>query len=276
MERSASDYAQSGLNSPSQPLTETQSESPAVDQATAAAAAAAATAAAAAATSPSVPPAPATPGHQPSQYATSQPEIRPGAQYAAPVDSRSANISTSNTPQPDYSLSQSATQPPPPSARPPYPEYLARQPQYHHAPNTQAGGAVGMAQATSPSMTLPDGQQNNHRNGTQIKSDSDVPIDPSIAASSPTYPPPYSPYNPQGHDMAQYQGHPQHPQMYGRPEWHGYPGIPGPYTAPPSTTVSSAAPTATAGPPRPGQVSFLFLFLPFRLCLAPSASLLLL
>jgi hypothetical protein len=79
---------------------------------------------------------------------------------------------------------------------------------------------------------------------------------PSIAASSPTYPPPYSPYQPQGHhEMAQYQGHPP-PQMY-RPEWsHGYPqhqhGLPGPYSSP-ATTVGSASPASTAGP-RPGQV----------------------
>jgi len=146
---------------------------------------------------------------------------------------------------------------------PAYPDYLARQPQYHHAPGTQAGGAAGMAQATSPSMTLNDGQQNDHRNNpSNIKSDADVPIDPSIAASSPTYPPPYSPYQPQGHDMTQYQGHPPPPpppQMYARPEWsHGYQhqhGLPGPYTSP-ATTVGSASPAATAGP-RPGQVRLL-------------------
>ncbi|KAF7585687.1 hypothetical protein BBP40_010276, partial [Aspergillus hancockii] len=82
---------------------------------------------------------------------------------------------------------------------------------------------------------------------------------PSIAASSPTYPPPYSPYQPQGHEMAQYQGHPPPPppQMYARPDWsHGYGqhqhGLPGPY-ATPATTVGPASPAATAGP-RPGQV----------------------
>ena len=121
-----------------------------------------------------------------------------------------------------------------------------------------------MAQATSPSMSLQDGQQNDHQSGNRVKSDPDVPIDPSIAQSSPTYPPPYSPYNPQGHDMSQYQGHPPH-QMYAtRPDWPQYPGAPhamqgGPYSSP-ATTVSSASPAATAGP-RPGQVCLYFLIL---------------
>ncbi|PGH27059.1 hypothetical protein AJ80_01245 [Polytolypa hystricis UAMH7299] len=241
MDRPASDYAQSGLNSPYPPLSEPESEQPPADQTSAAAA-----------------------GVATSQY-TSQPEVRPATQYAPQAEARSSNVSSSNTPQPDYSLNQqpSAAAPPAPppqpaaAARPaPYPEYLARQPQYHHAPNSQAGGAAGMAQATSPSnMTLQDGQTNGHRNQTQIKSDTDIPIDPSIAASSPTYPPPYSPYNPQGHEMAQYQGHPP-PQMYARADWpQHYPpqhGLPGPYNSP-ATTVGSASPAATAGP-RPGQV----------------------
>jgi hypothetical protein len=118
---------------------------------------------------------------------------------------------------------------------------------------------VSMAQATSPSMSsLQDGQEHDHRNPQQaMKSDSDVPIDPNIAQSSPTYPPPYSPYNPQGpHDMAQYHGGPPQQPMY-RPDWPPqYPqhqhGMPGPYSSP-ATTVSSASPAATAGP-RPGQV----------------------
>ncbi|KAL2217950.1 C2H2 transcription factor [Thermoascus aurantiacus ATCC 26904] len=229
MDRPASDFAQSGLHTPYPPLPDTNSESPAADQASAAAAA---------------------------QY-TPQPEVRPAAttQYTPQPEVRSANIPSSNPPQSDYGLNQ-----PTAGRSPAYPDYLARQPQYHHAPGTQAGGAAGMAQATSPSMTLNDGQQNDHRNNpSNIKSDADVPIDPSIAASSPTYPPPYSPYQPQGHDMTQYQGHPPPPpppQMYARPEWsHGYQhqhGLPGPYTSP-ATTVGSASPAATAGP-RPGQV----------------------
>ncbi|KAL4979905.1 hypothetical protein BDW66DRAFT_83748 [Aspergillus desertorum] len=225
--RPASEYAQSGSLSPYPTFTATHSEITAADQASAAA---------------------------PAQY-TPQPESRPNPQYTPQPEVRPGT--SSNTPQSDYSLNQ-----PPPAARSPaYPEYLARPPQYHHAPNSQPGGAPGMAQATSPSMnSLSDGHQNGHRNQSNLKSDGDVPIDPSIAASSPTYPPPYSPYTAQGHDMAaQYQGHPPAPppQMYARPEWsHGYPqhqhGLPGPYSSP-ATTVGPASPAVTAGP-RPGQV----------------------
>ncbi|KDB24268.1 hypothetical protein H109_03868 [Trichophyton interdigitale MR816] len=236
MDRPASDYAQPGLSPQYPSLPEAQSEQSTADQATASAAVASPT----------------------------QTEARrtPQSQYSAPPEPRSGGISASNTPQPDYNLHQNSSHPPPPpaAARPsPYPEYLTRQPQYHHAPHTQAGGPPGMAQATSPSMNPQDGQQSDHRSPAQAKSDTEVPIDPSIAASSPSYPPPYSPYAPQSHDMAQYQSHP--PQMYARPDWpHQYgahqPGMPGPYSSPAS--VSSASPAATAGP-RPGQV---FSFVP--------------
>ncbi|KAJ5805052.1 hypothetical protein N7474_010939 [Penicillium riverlandense] len=183
------------------------------------------------------------------QSYTPQPEVR-HAQYTPQPEVRSANISSSNTPQPDYGLNP----PPPPARSPAYQDYLAR-PQYHHAPNSQPGGAPGMAQATSPFMsTMPAGL----RSPSNDKSDGAAPIDPSIAASSPNaYPPPYSPYQPQGHEM-QYQGHPPPPhQMYARPDWpHGYGqhqhGMPGPYASP-ATTVGSASPTATTGR-GPGQV----------------------
>lgn len=249
--RPASEYAQSGSHFPYPPSVAPSSELPAVDQTSTAAA-----------TTP---------------Y-TSQPEVRP-IQYTPQPEVRSAataaNISSSHTPQSDYGLNQ-----PPPAAAarsPAYPDYLAR-PQYHHAPNSQPGSAAGMAQAASPSLTTSTlspgdhGQSNGHHSQsnfnfinstttttTNLKSDPGVPIDPSIAASSPTYPPPYSPYQPQGHDMTQYQGHPPPPpQMYARPEWahgyaqHGHHGMPGPY-ATPTTTVGPAFPAPVAGP-RPGQV----------------------
>ena len=131
-------------------------------------------------------------------------------------------------------------------------DYLARQ---HYAQQQQGhASAASMAQASSPSMSLQDGHQNNHHNPQHVKSNPDVPIDPSIAASSPTYPP-YSPYAQQGHDMSQYQGHapPQGyhawPQQYaGHP--HGLPG--GPYSSP-GSAVSAAGAVATAGP-RSSQV----------------------
>ena len=104
-------------------------------------------------------------------------------------------------------------------------------------------------------MPLPDGHHHNHHNTPNIKSNPELPIDPSIAASSPTYPGPYSPYAPQGHDMSHYQGHAP-PQGYG--QWpapgyghpHGLPG--GPYSSA-GTAVSAGGAAATAGP-RPGQV----------------------
>ncbi|KAJ5373115.1 hypothetical protein N7517_005121 [Penicillium concentricum] len=127
---------------------------------------------------------------------TPQPEVRPTPQYTPQPEVR-PNISSANTPQSDYGLN------PPPTARSPaYQDYLHRPPQ-SYAPNSQPGSAAGMAQATSPFNTLPTGPRSPHS-----KSDAPVPIDPSLPANSPTYPPPYSPYQPQGHEMAQYQGHP--------------------------------------------------------------------
>ena len=113
-----------------------------------------------------------------------------------------------------------------------------------------------MAQATSPSMSMQDGSHHHNHNTPNMKSDPELPIDPSIAASSPTqYPGPYSPYPPPGHEMAQYQGHPP-PQGYGQwpPHGYGHPhGMPGgPYSSP-GTAVSAGGQVATAGP-RPGQV----------------------
>ena len=106
-------------------------------------------------------------------------------------------------------------------------------------------------QATSPSMSLQDGSQDDHPNPPQsVKSNSEVPVDPNIAASSPTYPP-YSPYAP--HDMSHYQGHPPpgYPQHW--PQQHpGYShGMPAPYSSP----GSAASGTPASAGPRPGQVS---------------------
>ncbi|KKZ64405.1 hypothetical protein EMCG_09613, partial [[Emmonsia] crescens] len=75
MDRPASDYAQPGLHSPNPTLAEPQSERPAAEQTAAAS----------------------------GQY-TSQPEARPAIQYTAQAEGRSSNISSSNTPQPDYGL----------------------------------------------------------------------------------------------------------------------------------------------------------------------------
>lgn len=121
-------------------------------------------------------------------------------------------------------------------------------------PVSNHSASSGSAQPPSPSLPQEDGSPN-HR-ASQLKSDQDVPIDPSIAASSPTYPPQgpqqYS-YPPQQHEMA--HGYPQHQgPMYAqphRPEWGAYSQhaqhMPPPY--------ASGVPTSAAPAPRgPGQV----------------------
>ncbi|KAK7712738.1 hypothetical protein SLS57_007692 [Botryosphaeria dothidea] len=155
------------------------------------------------------------------------------AQYPPGSDPRSANFSSSATPTSEYGINPS-------SARSgSFPEYVQRG---HYPPAGQTPQAGNMAQATSPSMPLPDGNANN--NAQSNKSDPEVPIDPSIAAAtSPTYPPhgQYSPYPPQ-HEMPHYGGHPATP-VYRTDQWgQHYPGMYG------HAPVSS-------GPPAPSMVS---------------------
>jgi hypothetical protein len=148
-------------------------------------------------------------------------------------DPRASNL----TPTSDYSLNPS-------SARSgSFPEYIQRS--YQAGAQGQAPG--GMAQQQSPSMPLLDGQSNDHHQQQQHKSDSDVPIDPSIAAAtSPTYShqQQYSPYTPH-HDMQHYPGHPQTPIYASRPEWAGQYPQPGMHYGHP----------ASSGPPAPAMVS---------------------
>jgi len=87
-----------------------------------------------------------------------------------------------------------------------FPEHAQRQ--QYYAGSSHSGSSGAMAQQPPSPSSLQE------RQNPQIKSDQDVPIDPSIATSSPSYPPQngqYSPYPPQ--DMQQQQ--------------HGYPGHPG-------------------------------------------------
>lgn len=97
----------------------------------------------------------------------------------------------------------------------------------HYPPSNYSGSSGSMTQqAPSPSLPLPvDGKQNPQALSQPNKSDVDVPIDPSIATSSPSYPPQYnqhSPYPPQD-GMTHGYPHPQAP-MYAqpRPDWAGY------------------------------------------------------
>ncbi|KAJ5176045.1 Zinc finger C2H2 [Penicillium canariense] len=246
--RPTSEYAQSGSHHPPphpshSPLGQHSEHShPPADQTSAAAATAATT-----------------------HYAhTPQPE-RPQYSHTPQLEVRPANISSSNTPQPEYGLN------PPPARSPAYQDYLPRPQSY--APNSQPGGAPGMAQATSPFLPTPMPPAMTPRSpdaappSSSFPSDAAVPLDPSLPANSPPYPPPYSPYQPQGHDMAQYQGHPPPPhQMYARPDWpHSYGqqhhGLPGPYASPAATTVGSASPSASAGP-RPASQVYSFVPIP--------------
>jgi hypothetical protein len=107
-----------------------------------------------------------------------------------------------------------------------------------------------MAQATSPSHP-PSGGRAPPQSPSQTQSNSDVPIDPSIAhQTSPTYhAAPYSPYAPSGpHDP---MAHPGYPNPYGG-HWQQPPyGMA--YSSPGGPGSAGGSP-ATAGPPRPGQV----------------------
>jgi transcription factor CON7 len=170
------------------------------------------------------------------------------ATYAT-QDPRSATISSTNTPQSDYGL-------PPSSARSSgFPPEHLRYSQYPQAPH-QAGAVVTMAQPSSPSKSLPEDSLNgNHvTNSHHVRSNSDVPIDPSISQASPTYPP-YSPYPPQqGMDHAYQPQHP--PYMQQRPphdQWGGYPqhGMPAPY---PHPGPGVQGPPQTSAASRSGQV----------------------
>merc|ERR1712000_86950 len=156
------------------------------------------------------------------QYSQSESADHASAAHYTP-EVRSNNYSTSATPTSEYGIY-------PTSARSgSFPEHIQRQ--YHPSSNHSGSNGGGMAQPTNPS----------------------------IAASSPTYPQhngQYSPYPQQG-DMS--HGYPQHPAggaMYTqpRPDWAGYAGgqhpMHGGYPVSGAQTPTSAAPAGA----RPGQV----------------------
>ncbi|KAK3990156.1 hypothetical protein QBC44DRAFT_325751, partial [Cladorrhinum sp. PSN332] len=111
-----------------------------------------------------------------------------------------------------------------------------------------------MAQTpTSPSMPMQDGRS--HQNPNH-KSDTEVPIDPSIAAPSPTTyaHSTYSPYAPPQDMSHPYQQHPANAGMYqqARPDWAGYGQSGGPI--PTGHHVFSQTPASAAAQSRPNQV----------------------
>jgi transcription factor CON7 len=189
------------------------------------------------------------PSPYPSTYGDTQSEASSAdhasaATYPSTGEARSANYSTSATPTSEYSVY-------PPSARSSsFPEHIRA---YHPASN-HSGSSGGMAQTpTSPSMPSHDGR--NHQ-PQQVKSNDDIPLDPSLAQPSPTYgQSQYSPYAPPQPHHDNMQSYPQSGGLYpqARPDWTGY-GQAGhmPQTHhvyPPTPT--SAAPAGG----RPAQVS---------------------
>jgi len=167
----------------------------------------------------------------------SAPDQTSAAQYPPGQDPRNANFSSSATPTSDYGIAPS-------SARSgSFPEYIQRSP---YPPQGQGTPAGNMAQATSPSIPLHNDQAINP-NPSSNKSDADLPIDPSIAAASPTYPhhPSYSPYTP--NEAQPMYG--QHPGHFPRSDWP-----PGHYQTPP-THIPPYGHAVTTGPPTPAMVS---------------------
>ncbi|KAK5169582.1 uncharacterized protein LTR77_005559 [Saxophila tyrrhenica] len=174
-------------------------------------------------------------------------------QYQPSSDYKPSTFSSSATPNSDYGLPQSAR-----SGS--FPDYIQRSyadGQPNRYPPSAAGGHAGMAQTSSPSQSMSDTQQPNGHASNNMKSDGDVPIDPSIAQSSPTYPPHnYSPYPQQQHDMQQQQYAGQ-PITYGRPEWAGYHQQPM-YGHSPATTGGAAPNMPAHTMPRPPPVGSVF------------------
>ena len=231
MDRSAPEYSQTGLPSPYPSHSgDTRSEASSLDHASAA------------------------------QYVTQQ-EVRP------------SNYSTAATPTSEYGVYPASAR----SAS--FPEHIQRP--YHPSPN-HSGSGPGMAQTpSSPSIPLPPQeqplspppppqQQQQQQNGdpgqtsypppytfkSPLARSDDVPIDPSIAAPSPTYGAhqQYSPYGaPASQDMQ--HGYPHSGgNLYTqpRPDWAGYGGQPNPMAT--GHHVFQQAPNSAPPQARPTQV----------------------
>lgn len=185
--------------------------------------------------------------------------------YTTAQEVRTNNYPTTATPTSEYGVY-------PQSARSgSFPEHIQRS--YHPA---GSGSSGGMAQTpTSPSMPMHDG--GNHHNPQQVKSDSDVPIDPSIAAPSPTYGHgQYSPYAAPPQDMAHSYSHPSSAGLYAqpRPDWtgygqqHGTPITPGHHVFPQTPTS-----TTSQRPNQVGKTRRMHHRIPFSLLLPPACHL---
>ncbi|KAJ4292120.1 hypothetical protein N0V88_005747 [Collariella sp. IMI 366227] len=169
------------------------------------------------------------------------------APYAAQPEARSASYSNSGTPTSEYGAY------PTPSRSNTFPDM---QRPFHPAGNPGAGPGGLPQTPTSPSMPVHDGQSHQNPQPREAKSDSHVPIDPSIAAASPTYAthPTYSPYAaPPQQDMSHQYQHPSTPSLYAqpRPDWAGYGQQPSGHITP-NTHMFHQAPPPAQG--RPHQV----------------------
>lgn len=184
------------------------------------------------------------PSPYPSNYGDAQSEgstvdHASAAQYPVKPE---VSYPTSATPTSEYGVY-------PPSSRPgAYQEHIQRS--YQPASGTGSGSMA--QQPNSPSMS----QQQDGRNHQShaVNSDHDVPIDPSIAAPSPTYPyGQHSPYAPNP-DMAHSYSHPSG-GMYAqpRPDWTGY-GQHGQPPLTPSHPVYAQSPASAPPQQRPSQV----------------------
>jgi hypothetical protein len=133
------------------------------------------------------------------------------AQYPQGQDPRASSYTASATPP---TIGYSSNRPSAVSGA--FPDYIRN----YSQPATQGAATANMAQPQSPSIPLRDASD--HPNQS-LKADSDVPIDPNISTTSPTYPQhgSYSPapYQPTHGELQQhYQPHPTTP-MYPRPDW---------------------------------------------------------
>ncbi len=179
-----------------------------------------------------------------------------------PPPPKDAAYPATATPASDYGV-----YPPPARSTSAYPDHVQRAYQPASSPSTGS-----MAQQNSPSLPQSDGR--NHQ--ASINSDPQVPIDPSIAQPSPTYPyGQHSPYAPNP-DMAHSYSHPNS-NMYAqpRPEWGGYATQHGAAPLTPGHPVYGQSP-ASAPQQRPNQVRRLLVisrcYAPRRAFYAPNAT----
>jgi len=143
-------------------------------------------------------------------------------------------------------------------------EYIPQQPrsypdqQRYQQPNAHSGHAA-MAQASPSTFVSHSAYSHGNAPRSPLDSNASSAIDPSISASSPTYPPhqQYSPYAPQDH--MQYGAQPGQPMAYApRPEWAGHYGPPPMYGHVQATAGGAAPGMVAAQAARPPPVYYAY------------------